>query len=197
MKFLKQLLGLLIWGSILLVLTGILFRVKQKPIEVGEVQEQTGVTYTIDSLALSNKRPGMKRRIKYIVVHNTANEKSTAKNERDYLSNLNNTASTSWHIVVDDKEAIEAVPVTEISYHAGNGEGNRYGIGIEICESGDTKQAEENAAKIIAYLMQKYDIPINNVKTHKDFSGKECPRLLLDHFEHFKEKIEKYKKQYE
>lgn len=162
----------------------------QRPLEGEVVTEAIGVPYTVESLPISNKRPGGKRKIKYIVVHNTANEGSTARNERDYLSNPKNIASTSWHIVVDDHEMIEAVPVTEVAFHAGNGLGNQYGIGIELCESGDTSKTEANAIKLIAYLMKTYNISIENVKTHKDFSGKECPRQILGRWDEFKEKVE-------
>lgn len=162
----------------------------QKPLNGEVVSEALGIPYTVDTLPISNKRPGSKRKIKYIVVHNTANANSSAQNERDYLSNPTNTGSTSWNIVVDDEEIIEAVPVTEVAFHAGSGLGNQYGIGIEICESGDTKQTEAHAIKLIAYLMKTYQIPIENVKTHKDFSGKECPRQILGHWETFKKRVE-------
>lgn len=161
-----------------------------KSLEESDIEEFVGVPYVKDILPISNKRPGRKRRIKYIVVHNTANETSTARNERDYLSNPMNTASTSWHIVVDNHEMIEAVPVNEVAFHAGDREGNQYGIGIELCESEDMTKTEKNAAKLIAYLMKEYRIPIENVKTHKDFSGKECPRQTLMHWESFKNKIQ-------
>lgn len=165
--------------------------VGKKPVEEESVEEFVGVPYVKDTLPISNKRPGRKRKIKYIVVHNTANERSTARNERDYLSNPDNTASTSWNIVVDNDEMIEAVPVNEVAFHAGDREGNQYGIGIELCESDNMTKTEKNAARLIAYLMKEYDISIENVKTHKDFSGKECPRKTLEHWNEFKEKIEK------
>lgn len=149
------------------------------------------VTYTIDSIPVSNKRPGIKRPIQYIVVHNTGNPKSTARNERDYLTNPNNTSSTSFNIVVDEKEIIEAVPVDEVAFHAGDVEGNRKGIGIELCESGDFEKTKANAAKLIAYLMKHYDIPLSHVKTHHDFSGKQCPRKMLGNWEEFLQSVQK------
>jgi N-acetylmuramoyl-L-alanine amidase len=165
-------------------------RVRPKPLVQEEVQKAIGIPYTIDSIPESNKRPLKHRRIKYIVVHNTANPLSTARNERDYLVNPINTASTSFHIAVDDKEMIEAIPVTEIAYHAGADEGNEYGIGIEICESGNYKQAEENAIKLIAYLMKEYKIPLSKVTTHQHFTGKPCPRLIIDRWDEFLDKVQ-------
>jgi len=167
---------------------------RQKPLTQEEVEKATGIPYNIDSIPESNKRLLKHRKIKYIVVHNTANPESTARNERDYLTNETNVDSTSWHIAVDEKEMVEAIPVTEIANHAGDVVGNEYGIGIEICESGDYKQAEENATKLIAYLMKRYHIPLSRVTTHQHFSGKACPRLLLDHWKGF---IAKVKSNYE
>lgn len=161
-----------------------------KPLTEEEVEAAIGVPYTIDTIPVSNKRIGLKRRIKYIVVHNTANPTSTARNERDYLTNITNLSSTSWNIAVDDTEIIEAIPVNEMAFHAGASEGNRYGIGIEICESGNYQKAEEHAVKLIAYLMKKYHIPLSGIMTHQDFSGKSCPRMILDRWEIFLERVE-------
>lgn len=174
------------------MLSGFLLQYRQVELVASKVQEAIGVPYSQQAIGIGNKRTGKSRTIKYIVIHNTANSESTAQNEVDYLSNPNNTSSTAFHIAVDDKEMIEAIPPTEIAYHAGdgNGEGNRYGIGIEICESGDVKRAESHAAKLVAYLMKTYGIPLSHVKTHQDFSGKVCPRLMLDHWETFLKEVE-------
>lgn len=179
----------LVMASLLLAVSGFLVRVKQKPIGPEEVEEAVGVQYIADHIPVSNKRPGIKRQIKYIVIHNTANEESTARNERDYLTNPNNTSSTSFNIVVDDKEIIEAIPVNEIAFHAGDSEGNQKGIGIELCESGDFEKTKANAAKLVAYLMKSYNISLSEVRTHHDFSGKDCPRKMLGNWEDFLESI--------
>lgn len=190
MRIIKKIFMLLIVGSLLIMTMGILWRPHQKPIEVGQVEAAIGIPYEIENIPVSNKRPGVKRRIKSIVVHNTANPNSTAQNERDYLMNPTNTSSTSFHMVVDENEIIEAIPVTEVAFHAGSNEGNKEGIGIEICESGNYEATEENAVQMIAYLMKTYDIPLSQVKTHQDCSGKECPRLILDHWGHFLDRVD-------
>ena len=86
-------------------------------------------------LPINKKRTGKTLNFKWITVHNTGNPKSSAANEREWLTNPENTTSTGWHIVVDGKEAIEAIPIGEIAYHAGTYEGNTTSIGIEICDS--------------------------------------------------------------
>ena len=189
MRAIKKCVLFLVMASLLLAVSGFLVRAKQKPIEPEEVEAAVGVQYTADYIPVSNKRPGIKRQIKYIVIHNTANEESTARNERDYLTNPNNTSSTSFNIVVDDREIIEAIPVNEIAFHAGDGEGNQKGIGIELCESGDFEKTKANAAKLVAYLMKSYNISLSEVRTHHDFSGKDCPREMLGNWEDFLESV--------
>ena len=119
-----------------------------------------------------------------ICVHNTANNAS-AKNEVAYMKSNNN--EVSFHIAIDDVEAIQAIPLDRNTWHAGDGgsgNGNRKYISIEICYStGDInkfKQAEKRASKEIALLLKQYGWNINNVKKHQDFSGKYCPHKTLD-----------------
>ena len=197
MKFIKRCLTFLVGASMMIAICGVLLRVKQMPIQVNEVEAAIGVPYVIDHIPVSNKRPGTNRQIKYIVVHNTANEQSSARNERDYLTNPNNQDSTSFHIVVDNQEAIEAIPVTEVAFHAGTWDGNQYGIGIEVCESGNYAKNEAQAAKLVAYLIKKYDLSLKDVKAHHDFSGKDCPRLILDHWDEFLTKVQEAYRQLE
>ncbi len=141
--------------------------------------------YTINHIPVTtsnNRRPGRKlTSFEYITIHSTANEKSSAKNERQWLTNSSNQVTASWHIVVDDKEAIEAIPLDEIAWHAGDGgtgTGNTRSIGIELCESGDRSQTLENASMLVAELLRITGLPINRVKQHHDWSGKNCPRIL-------------------
>lgn len=119
-----------------------------------------------------------------ICIHNTAND-APAKNEISYMKN--NNSSTSFHIAVDDKEAIQAIPFNRSAWHAGdgsNGKGNRNYIGIEICYSksgGERfKNAEKLAAKVVVEILNQYKWGIDKVKKHQDFSGKYCPHKTLD-----------------
>lgn len=119
-----------------------------------------------------------------ICVHNTAND-ATAANEINYMVNNNN--QVSYHIAIDDREAIQAIPFNRNAWHAGDGgsgAGNRKYISIEICysKSGGAKfiQAEKNAAILIAQLLKERGWGIDKVKKHQDFSGKYCPHRTLD-----------------
>lgn len=136
------------------------------------------------------KRPGSANVLKYITVHNNANPKATADSERRYLDNPSNTSSTSWHLVVDGTQCIEAIPLDEVAYHSGSSKGNRYSIGIEICENNHT-QSVEQAVELIADLLIKFDMDISCVVPHKYWSGKQCPRLILPQWNEFIKLIQK------
>ncbi|MBR6524101.1 MAG: N-acetylmuramoyl-L-alanine amidase [Clostridia bacterium] len=133
----------------------------------------------------------------FIVVHNTANDAS-AKNEVAYMKSNSN--STSYHFAIDDIEVRQAIPLYRNAWHAGDGSvgnGNRFGIGIEICysKSGGERfnKAENNAAQFIAKLLKEYGWGIEHVKKHQDFSGKYCPHRTLDlGWDRFIEKVKWY-----
>lgn len=134
----------------------------------------------IDYIPLGKKRPNIKMKPEYITVHSTGNPKSSARGERNWLTNKVNLTSTSFHIAVDEKEAIVCVPLNEVAWHAGdgNGTGNRKSIGVEICESGDRAKTLINASKVVAELLFTHNLTIDKVKQHYDWSGKNCPRIL-------------------
>lgn len=119
-----------------------------------------------------------------ICIHNTANDAS-AQHEIDYM--LSNDNEVSFHIAIDDLEAIQAIPFNRNTWHAGDGEnglGNRNYISIEICysKSGGEKfiNAEKLAIKEIALLLKEFNWSINEIKKHQDFSGKYYPHRSLE-----------------
>lgn len=132
----------------------------------------------------------------YITVHNTANDAS-ANNEVQYM--INNSNQVSYHIAVDDVEAVQGLPLDRNGWHSGdgNGPGNRKSIGVEICysKSGGERyrKAEQNAIKLIAQLLRERGWGIDRVKKHQDWSGKYCPHRILDEgrWEAFKAEIQK------
>ncbi len=150
------------------------------------------MNYMVDHIPKSReKRPGTKAVMTIITIHNTGNPSSTAKNERGWLTNPLNNRTASFHIAVDDREAIECIPLDEVAYHAGNAEGNRTSIGIEVCESGDQQKTWQNAVQLVAKMLHERGWGLSKIKTHKDWSGKECPRLLLPKWKEFTADIEK------
>lgn len=159
-----------------------------------------GVKVTTNLIDINTTaRSGQKRIIKYIVIHETDNfeEGVGAANHSTFLKD-NNTSPTSWHYTVDDKEIYHHIPDDERANHAGDFDGNEYGIGIELCvnEDGNFDKTFENAAKLVAYLLKSYNLDIGAIKTHHDFTGKECPNKILknNRLEEFIEKVNYYLK---
>ena len=118
----------------------------------------------------------------FITVHNTYNDAS-AENEIAYM--IRNDNQVSFHVAVDDKEAVQGIPLERNAWACGdgNGSGNRKSISVEICYSlsGGNRydQAEDHAAIVVAQFMREYNIPIRNVRTHQSWSGKYCPHRML------------------
>ncbi|RJE88638.1 N-acetylmuramoyl-L-alanine amidase [Paenibacillus sp. 1011MAR3C5] len=140
--------------------------------------------YKIDHIKMTtpcNRRPGTYMQPEYITIHNTGNPKSTAANERSWLTNPSNNVTASYHIVIDERETIECLPLNEVGWHAGdgkNGTGNRKSIGIEICESGNYAKTLERAVELVARLLKERGWGVDRLRRHYDWSGKNCPRLM-------------------
>lgn len=159
------------------------------------------MNYIVDHIPRNtphNRRPGTSMNPEYITIHSTGNPSSTARNERGWLTNPSNTRTASWHIVVDEKEAIEAIPLNEVAWHAGdggNGTGNRKSIGIEICESGDRQRTLQNAVKLVTKLLKERGWGVDRLRRHFDWSGKICPRIMQQNnwagWEQFKKDVAK------
>ena len=142
------------------------------------------------------------RRMKprYITIHSTQN--FTAGAERHSLAlkrgalrspirrGGNRIGYLIWHYTVDDKMAIQHMPVTEQGEHADfGGPGNRLSIGIEMCEERGSSISTtiERTAMLTAKLMHEQGIPLSNVVPHyhwprrgKTPPNKNCPHFLLD-----------------
>lgn len=131
-----------------------------------------------------------------LVIHNTANTAS-ALNEISYMISNNNLVS--FHYAVDEKQAVQGLPLNRNGWHAGdgNGAGNRRGIGIEICRSKSDKalflKAEDNGAYLAAKLLVQYGWGMAQLTKHQDYSGKYCPHRTLDlGWQRFKNLVQKY-----
>lgn len=103
----------------------------------------------------------------------------------------NRTGYLTWHFTVQQNAAVQHLPTREQGEHADfDGPGNRYSIGIEMCENcgNDLGATVERTAKLAAYLMYVHRIPLNNVVPHYHWPranvtppNKNCPHFLLDH----------------
>ncbi len=150
-------------------------------------------TYRKDHISKStpcNRRPGHAMCATTITIHNTGNPSSTAANERAWLSNPSNSRTASYHIVIDEREAIECLPLNEVGWHSGDGSGdnsgNRTSIGIEICESGNYAKTLDNAVELVASMLKERGWGIDRLRRHYDWPRpsdgyrKICPGLMYD-----------------
>ncbi len=136
----------------------------------------------------------------YITIHSTDNPNATALQHARGMAagafrgktKWNRTGYMTWHFTVDDKQAIQSLPLNIQGEHADHdGPGNNTSIGIEICELRDpARQARaiDRAARLTAWLMHDQNIPLDHVVPHYHwpqwhFHGnqKNCPRILLEH----------------
>lgn len=151
--------------------------------------------------------------IKYIVWHYTANDGDTDEANGKYFNSPNRNASA--HYFVDDDSITQSVPDNYVAWSVG---GNRYAnykttggaklygiaknantLNIELCDTqknGKYNVSDKTLANAIALtkdLMEKYNIPIENVIRHFDVTGKSCPAYYVDEnsWNEVKNKIQK------
>ena len=139
----------------------------------------------------SNFCSGRTQNIKYIVIHYTANDGDTAKNNVDYYARASLKASA--HYFVDENEVWQSVKEGDTAYHCG---ANKYvhpycrnsnSIGIELCSRKDADgkyyfkdETIQNAVKLTKERMAKYNIFVGNVIRHYDVTGKICPAPMVN-----------------
>lgn len=139
----------------------------------------------------------------YITVHNTGNTAS-AREEATYHNSNNN--QVSFHVVIDEKEAVQVIPFNRNAWHSGDGRGNgnMKSIGVEIARSMDNgysgpkskryMQAEKNAAVYIAHVMHEKGWGMDRLRRHYDWSRKDCPHKMhaTGTYQQFRDKVESH-----
>ncbi|WP_199926394.1 peptidoglycan recognition protein family protein [Brevibacillus brevis] len=153
------------------------------------------MNYRVDHIPKTTpneRRPGLSMVPEYLTIHSTGNPKSTAANERAWLTNPSNSRTASFHIAVDDTEAVECLPLNEVAWNAGdgNGNGNMKSISIEICESGNRTKTIDNAVELVARMLKERGWGVDRLRRHMDWSGKNCPRIMTSaDWEGFKSRV--------
>lgn len=140
----------------------------------------------------SNYRAGRADRIKYIVVHYTAGNGDTARNNGNYFRS-NKGLGESAHFFVDGIDVIQSVAVGDTAWHCGAGSyrhvecRNANSIGVELCSRKNQAgryyfdgAAVSQAADLIKRLMKQYGIDVDHVLRHYDVTGKNCPAPFVD-----------------
>jgi|SRR5690554_6785733 len=126
-------------------------------------------------------------RIKYIVIHDTANNRAGANGYNHYRYFNVAGRNASCHYMVDSSGIIQLVEDFYSSWHCGDGRGrfgikNSNSIGIEMCinSDGDWTKTKENTLVLVRYLLDKYTLNKEAVVRHFDASLKLCPRSMLE-----------------
>ena len=140
----------------------------------------------------SNYRAGRTQPVRYIVMHYTANNGDTARNNCDYYHRVGG-LQASAHYFVDEHGAMQSVREGDTAWHCGARAywhpecRNANSIGIEMCSR---KRADgsyyilpetvANAAALAREIMQRYGIDTEHVVRHYDVTGKRCPMPWAD-----------------
>lgn len=121
--------------------------------------------------------------IRGITNHNTGNPAPTAdaRAHAHWLAGVEAQDSDyiGAHFFVDGDRIVQTLPINEVAWHAGDGQGpgNMTTLAIEICETTPLAAAEANALVLNAALL--IDHPDWQIYKHQDWSGKYCPRRIL------------------
>ncbi len=133
-----------------------------------------------------------------VTLHNTDNSNPGAdadahskfvRNTGYYVYN-GKKKQVSWHFTVDDTQVIKQLPLNGMAYHAEAA--NFSSLAVEICMHAgiDQAAANERAAKLVAVLLYDFGFDISAIKTHKDWTNKNCPSLLLSGLAAFKTRVQ-------
>ncbi|MFA6889912.1 MAG: Ig-like domain-containing protein, partial [Bacilli bacterium] len=120
----------------------------------------------------------------YITYHDTGNNTpgANALMHDAYLEGSYNLTdrARSWHYTVDEQGAYHHVPDNEVTWQGDSYTSYAYSIGIETAVDfgSDLYATWHHTAQLMASLMLKYNIPIENIKQHYDWNGKNCPQTL-------------------
>lgn len=158
----------------------------------GKLLFKKGAKYKADRLLSSNTG-----KVKGITIHNTDGNADAETYTRATFPNQN-MLSSRVHFYVDDKEIWQNLRENEVGWHAGDGRGpgNDTTISIEILLKGravaDGQKAEDNGARLTAILLKKYNLTIDDIYTHRDWSGKNCPINILPRWDEFLDNVQGY-----
>ena len=134
-------------------------------------------------------RPETKlKKVKGIVIHYTANPKTSAAANQSYFEGLAKTKATkaSSHFIIGiEGEIIQCIPLTEISY--ASNERNDDTISIECCHEDKTgefnQKTYESLVALTAELCKEFSIEEEGILRHYDVNEKPCPLYYVEYEE--------------
>lgn len=145
-------------------------------------------TWTEDYLTPNEySRPGdALETVKSVFVHYTANKNTSAAQNRSYFEQLGETGerSASAHFIIDTSgEIIQCIPLDEIAYAVKTR--NMDSVSIECCYSSDdgsfTQETYDSLVRLLAWLVDAYDLDNDDIMRHYDCGGKKCPLYYVEH----------------
>ena len=155
------------------------------------------------NITTKNFDSGSINRIKYIVVHFTANNGDTAYGNTNYFKSYR---GASAHYFVDENGIYQSIEDKNIAWHCGAKKykhstcRNSNSLGVELCSRKNSKgnfyfmdKTVDNAVELIKMLIIKYNVPIANVIRHYDVTGKNCPEPFVRNikaWQNFKGRLE-------
>lgn len=145
------------------------------------------------------------KKVKYIVIHYTANNGDTARGNGSYFQRTAGIGASA-HWFVDETMAVQSVPEDFVAWHCGGDSyahpecRNANSIGVELCSRQDKDGAYyfapetfDNAVELVRELMEKYNVPPERVIRHYDVTRKVCPAPFVgvgvEQWKEFKEEI--------
>jgi N-acetylmuramoyl-L-alanine amidase len=134
-----------------------------------------------------DNRPGIVATKDSFTVHNTGNTASD-ENEAKNLGRKDNNQKVGFNYVCDADSVTEVIPDNEVTYHCANTTGNYHSVSLEVSEIPGSVQV---AIEFIANYLHKKGWGVDRVTTHKRWNGKNCPRLILPHWNEFISNIQK------
>ena len=158
------------------------------PIDETEEAKIESPDIEVDLLEVNDySRPATKLgKIKNVFVHYTANPGTSAKQNRSYFANLEETheRSASAHFIIGyEGEIIQCIPLNEQAFAVMTR--NEDSISIECCyldEDGQfTQETYDSLVHLLAWLTQEYDLESEDILRHYDCGGKLCPIYYVDH----------------
>lgn len=148
-------------------------------------------------------RTGRKRKkINNIVIHYVANEKSTAKNNRDFFNNMEaNDRQVSAHYIVGlEGEVIQCIPLDEVAN--ANAPRNEDTVSIEVCHPDSTGEFSDitkaSLYRLTSWLCKELNLTERDIIRHFDITGKNCPKFYVEDegaWKSLKEEMKKKRKE--
>lgn len=178
------------------------------------VKQYNLITHNPNKISMPQKRT---KKLLGVTIHNTdaikaANGTTMAEQytRATYNGNMN---TVRVHYYIDDKEAWQNLPLDYQGWHAADGSGNGNTATIAIECIGNSAQAEDNTARIAAWLLYSNGLTVKDLYTHtywlnvRDGRGanlskdercvqphpyKVCPIFIIPHWMEFVAKVQKY-----